>query len=616
MKYKKIIRLTAILVLSYLNVWALNYLNGFFAFNEMWTGTLSVAYNYISVVVFVIGAFLLDKFIKSTEKRLKVVSAIAGVLLGAASVCGAYLLYVNDLFIGLPESAGQLLLIIGMSSVITAGVYCFFSWFDKLSAPVEPGSTEHKLCDIAYFLIVAAIIFAAYIPVFLVNWPGNTNCDYYAQLRDVIDDTWSTHHPMLHTWLMGAPYKLGVRIGNVGKGFQLYTLLQMAVQAGAFAYLALYMRRRKARTVLRVITIIFAALFPINQIMSITSTKDVYFSAFFLVFMILLEMYISQRGRLTVSQFAGLFVSGVLACLFRNNMVYALLVAGVIIALLLPREKKEKGIRCFLAKIKILAALAAIFATYIGANALMMKVFNAEDVDSCREKSSLFFQCMARVDQYRPGEMNPADRECLCFYIPEENLSLYNPYNADPLKNDAYESRLKADMKTFLKVWAKVGVKFPGEYIEAALTNTLGYWYPFSSAKYTVVLDVSTYPIPLGREPEINRKDYLEGTFISDMFYRYYGQKATQEIPVLGFFMRPVAYVWLVILMILWAIYKKDRNLFMLSIVPLMYMGTLLFGPLVALRYIYNLCMCAPLFLLAIKESSGAVQKQAAIDGQ
>ena len=91
-------------------------------------------------------------------------------------------------------------------------------------------------------------------PVFLANWPGNFIYDAKYQLSEVVHNSYKTHHPLIHTWLMGTAYKLGVEWGNVSKGFQLYTLLQMLVLSSSFAYGLLYLRKRGMPRLFRVIS--------------------------------------------------------------------------------------------------------------------------------------------------------------------------------------------------------------------------------------------------------------------------------------------------------------------------------------------------------------------------
>ena len=60
---------------------------------------------------------------------------------------------------------------------------------------------------------------------------------------------------------------------------------------------------------------------------------------------------------------------------------------------------------------------------------------------------------------------------------------LYNPTFADNMKElvRAGNPQYLEDHKTdFLKLWISLGLKYPGDYLEAYIQQTNGYWYPDS----------------------------------------------------------------------------------------------------------------------------------------
>ena len=78
-------------------------------------------------------------------------------------------------------------------------------------------------------------ILACYVPMFGVAFPGSFAYDVPYQLRQVATGAYSTHHPLLHTLLLGGLLQLGRALGNMDIGAAIYTAVQMGLLAGCFA---------------------------------------------------------------------------------------------------------------------------------------------------------------------------------------------------------------------------------------------------------------------------------------------------------------------------------------------------------------------------------------------
>ena len=63
-------------------------------------------------------------------------------------------------------------------------------------------------------------------------FPGSFAYDVPYQLRQVVTGAYSTHHPLLHTLLLGGLLQLGRALGNIDIGAAIYTAVQMGLLAG------------------------------------------------------------------------------------------------------------------------------------------------------------------------------------------------------------------------------------------------------------------------------------------------------------------------------------------------------------------------------------------------
>lgn len=587
-----------IALLSYLSVLSFARVISLNGEGAVYFGGVYFGYNLTAVLLFGITAWLLHRFFQLEDRRLRRISAIGGILLGLAITYGGYAHYANNIFSSVSESILQLFLALGISACTTPVCAELFllperirKWYEAGQRQPWPDNRFYAFMSArpwCYFLLMWGIHMLSYIPIFLNQWPGNFVFDAQYQLSEVCNDSYSTHHPLLHTLLMGTMYKLGLKMGNVSAGYQFYTLIQMLVLTSAFAYLLLYLYRKAVPRCIRIGVLLWFALFPMHSAFAISATKDVLFAAFFLYFALFLFRLLHERESFARCSFAGMIVSGVLMSLLRNNAVYALCAAGLILLLYL------KPLR---ARLQFLVSLAAILLLTSLCSRGLIAYTEARSPDTNREMMCVPLQCLARVASYRGAELDPALYEEICMYIQEEDIPSYNPYLADAVKKMANESLLRDNKLNFLKLWLKVGLQFPDEYLESLITNTMGYWYPLNQGKY-VSADIAVYHTLIGVEQEIIKHDYFppaDGYYNWLFFYENY-----HELPVIGYLFRNAPYVWLLVLALLWSIYKKRYGLLMWGMLPLMYLGTCFLGPMAALRYIYCLIVCMPLLLYGV----------------
>ena len=62
-----------------------------------------------------------------------------------------------------------------------------------------------------------------------VAFPGSFAYDVPYQLRQAVTGAYSTHHPLLHTLLLGGLLQLGRALGDIDIGAAIYTAVQMAL---------------------------------------------------------------------------------------------------------------------------------------------------------------------------------------------------------------------------------------------------------------------------------------------------------------------------------------------------------------------------------------------------
>lgn len=603
----KIIKICAIAAVSYCNLLAFGKLFDTIGLSSEYEGPAWFGYNALQFLFLAADIFLLYRFIEKTDKRQRVFSIVFGLLAAILTVCGTYLLYKNDLFIGLKEAVKVILMSVGISfmaiplwSVCIEGLNKAEDLYMSQKADAKQDESRH----IGYFFLMQGLIILCYLPVLLSQWPGNFVYDAADEMRDYInfleEHSISNHHTIVHPLLMGSCYSLGGKLfGSVSVGFGIYTTIQMLAVTAALAYLLWYFRIRKVPAVFRICAFLAAAFFPVYKWFSITATKDVLCGAFALIFAVGMMRLFYDKEKLRWYGYAGIVISGILSCLFRNNMIYAIVVGG---ALLVVFQKKWR------ARLVLLALIAGIFIGQKASTKILFKAVNAYAPDTYRESMSVPLQCLARVSSYRKDELPDDLYEEITMYIPEYKLeSGYSPFISDDIKASANETLLKNNKTNFIKLWVKVGLKFPDEYAESILSNTMAYWYPINLAR-CIIMDFASYHKLIENGEQIAKHSFMP-QWVNDIYDYYYYWGNYRNTPILGYIFRPVLYIWTLIFGAVYSIYKKDWKKLSVFVIPAMYFGTCILGPVVALRYIFPIIAIMPIFAMVLLEKK-AEEKQ------
>ena len=584
-------RTILIIILSYLSSLSVGHIVSLNGNPAVFYGGTYYGYNITSILVFALTAYLLNKLCKIYTRRLLIFSCGLGFLISLLIVYGAYAHLINDIFIDTPTVFLQFGCSIGLSFLLIPLLAQFFLLWDKCESTfvLNPSKKFSKIPDWAVFLIYWTVIFLCFLPMFLSHWPGNFIFDAKYQIIDGIRGTHSTHHPLAHTLLMCWAYNLGLANGNASWGFQFYTIIQMIVLSGSFAFCCFYLYQKEVPRWLQIIAFLWFAIFPVNALFTITATKDVLFAAFFLFFFIFCIRFFLDHEE-TWYCLLGICAFGTLAALYRNNALYAILIA-FLASIALCKTWKKRGL--------ILTSLIIIYASSNLINQGLINYANATQPDTYRETFPAPLQCLARVAAYKGDTITDELKSEIYLYIPEYRISDYNPYNADPIKEFANENLLRSNTFNFVKLWAKVGLKYPDEYLEHLITNTLGYWYPLHQGVY-VSTDIALYHTLIEIGPEIEPQNYCDW---ANKLYMPFWSLEYRHIPILGYLFRNAPYVWMTILSFFAAWYKKDSSKVSVLLLPFLYILTCFAGPLAALRYIYCIVIITPLIIyLALKE--------------
>lgn len=444
-----------------------------------------------------------------------------------------------------------------------------------------------------------ALIFASYVPMFLIQYPGSFQYDTMSQVSQIASGRYSTFHPLLHTLLLRFALSFYEGLQSFEKCGAVYSITQMLLVSGCFALtcasLSCSVSRRAAH-----LAMAFFMFYPIHMTFACSSTKDVLFGAFCTLYVALCLEEI-RSGKLSTPCRAEQVVSGVLACLLRNNMIYAVVVWLCVLALCRRPFRRM-----------LLAGVAIVVLSRV-CNAGLVAATNA-DGGSIVEMLSVPIQQMTRVRVNHPEAFTEEEAALMDRVLwgenpdeePEVRYSRYDPTLSDPIKSRTDVQSIREHFGEVALLWLRIGLRCPGEYVDAFVSLALPSLYPYQNYKvthrYLETGNDKALTAPFAAEP-ITRPQRFES--IRLWLNAHLFDDGANDIPVIRYLFNLGVLYWTLLLFMLYDMYAgRWERVGVLTLVLLLY-ATYLLGPIMQARYAYPFMCMLPLFVLRQKTFDG-----------
>lgn len=539
-------------------------------------GVLLGDYSFLSVLLFIMALVLL----RYTQRKLQPAKWQDYALTGFF----AFWIYIGRSYMergcweycfgSLVNFVRFALALIGMAILLQRVLGLLLYAYEELSRRDWKCRWSCFLFDKHCFWKVFALLMLLWLPVLLLSYPGNLCYDVIGQIEQVVGDTsYSAHHPLLHTLMVGGLTKLGQALfGSYEIGLFLYVLLQACMLASALAGTIWWLAKQEfakgpvSHGILLLILGVYVFA-PVYSNVASTALKDVPFVAMFIWYMILLTEVWQRRERLKQPGFGALFVLvQVLVCLLRNNGFYVILLTGLLLCLLWWKGADKKQRLSILLNLLVLPVVVSQLCS-----SALLAGLSAEKGKSA-EIFSLPFQQTARYLQLYKQEVTLEESIAIRNVLADVDTvaANYDPNIADPVKALFYdhEEVTGRELLDYFVVWAQGFFKHPKVYVEAFLHHVYGWFDP--EASNAIRYEASYYLIP--REGLFTNADK-----ILIFVYRF----ADKFVPT-GLLQNVGAYTWAMLLLLVYALRKNRRA------VPL----------LIPLLVSLLICMAAPCYYL------------------
>lgn len=430
--------------------------------------------------------------------------------------------------------------------------------------------------DGKFFWMIAGIIFVSYMPTYIACYPGLGIYDGPCQLGLL-----TTHHPVIHTFFIRFCEKFAGWL-HLTSWLVPYSLIQMCIFICCLAYAVLCLKRFAFSKIYICLITAWICLFPMNALMSITSTKDTFFASLFLLLICELgkilynqeDYFNGERKRYHCIRYS---IICFLMCAFRNNGVYVLIGMLPITAVCVKNHWK-----------KIVELTLIIIMGYFVYSGPLMDVAGIPQGDK-KEALTVIIQPIVRTYHWRNSELQEEDKEAIRRLFGGVD-PWYESHISDPPKSQFNTDVFFDNLGLYMRLYCKLGIEFPKEYADALLANTYGNWYP-----HEILPDDTCYRFYF-EFPEITPEEYgskLPGYYI---FLQKLGRESSYlKVPFLYLFFCTGIVFWIILFLIGVIVIRKEYRKFMCFAPAVFLFITILLGPVALLRYTYPLVVSVPI---------------------
>lgn len=459
----------------------------------------------------------------------------------------------------------SLLMYIGYYNLFLIIISYIFRFIDKNNYDEVGNKKNNKIISLFKkhpFLFSVVFIIICWLPYIISFYPIILSPDpsyqikqffgirtKYADYSILIDDNVviTNHHPVTHTALLGGCLKLGELMGNDNLGLFFYSIIQITFLVTTLAFSIYYMQKMNLKTKYLFGVLLLYALVPMFPLYAMSGVKDVIFGTLIFLYLIFLHNYIKVKGDYKWWQYILIILLLILICLFRNNGIHTLILSLPFLLFVVRKKWKE-----------ILIVMICVFGFYGVFDKIVLPYFKITP-GSIRETLSVPFQQTARLVKYHSDDLTSEEIEVIDKILGYDDLAeRYNPELSDPVKNEYNKYATNEDLKEYFKVWFSGLIKHPGTYIEATMNNTYGYFYPEKTNWY-VYYKYDDRIVEDGFSYSYNSLGTLRNVLSNYAVCFPY-------IPVIGLISNIGFNVWIILVLLTYAIYKKIyKNIVILS---------------------------------------------------
>ena len=155
--------------------------------------------------------------------------------------------------------------------------------------------------------------------------------------------------------------------------------------------------------------------------------------------------------------------------------------------------------------------------------------------------------------------------------------------------------------------WVKIGLHYPNEYLDAFLALTSGYWF-LDDVSHAEVLGygedtnyglIYTFNVSASAHFDgIESKSFIPA--LQKTYQKIINGNSYYSWPIVSILFKPAFYCWILLLVMVSFVYRKEPKKQLMSLFPFVYLLTLFWGPVVNIRYAYPIMVIVPVLFAEV----------------
>lgn len=317
-------------------------------------------------------------------------------------------------------------------------------------------------------VLIWLALLAFWMPYFLAFGPVRISADSYVVLGQALHvNPWDDSHPILYTFLLQLVFTLTG--GNMLLGAYVFGFGQMAFLAACAALSLWWMLTQGCPPLWALLCFLYFAVTPVFAVNGFTLWKDIPFNALLMLWILMLVCLCDTQGAWLSHRpnLIAFLATATGICFFRGNGYPIVLLVIALLVLFFPGRRKQ-----FLLYFVPLLVIIALIRGPIYQAAGISRLGSVE-------AAAMPLQQVSRIVA-RQGELTPEQKEIIERFVPLSVMAEnYQSISPDFIKKhtqfntQAFEDNLGDFMG---QVWLPLMMAHPGEYANAWLLQTLGYW--------------------------------------------------------------------------------------------------------------------------------------------
>lgn len=375
-----------------------------------------------------------------------------------------------------PAGGGQWKAWLWLPFLLFAATYtlCAAGAFVLLSrVRLSAGAPEKPLPKYALPL-AAGLLLVLWSPYLATFGPVRMSADSYDVVSQALGVAGlNDSHPIAYTLLVAAFLRPAASAGNIMLGAYLLGLAQLAMVAFTLAHATLWLRRRGCPALVCLLAFLFYGLSGVFPINALTLWKDIPFNCLLLLLMLQLWQLAETKGGWLLEK--NNVVKFILVCLgtcFARGNGFALVLAACAAVALMYRAHWRRWLALFAPLLLFVLLVRGPVYAALGITRL-----------GGVEAAAMPIQQVSRLVA-QGVELTPEQEEIIRRFVPPEVMAEnYEPTSPDNIKkHPAFNSAaFSQNAPAFLGLWLQLWPANAGEYANAWLTQTMGYWkYDYS----------------------------------------------------------------------------------------------------------------------------------------